>query len=103
MKRSSHPKSFPIPEFGKEVKEDEGVYFLTNTNNLNSIIYSWLIDTKVEKILISDEELEKGFDSDEIDIISANIINERNPTCYGSDIRWANHLFSIAKNSFNIS
>ena len=33
--------------------------------------------------------------SDVIDIISANIINERNPTCYGTDKRWANHLYPV--------
>jgi len=50
---------------------------------------------KVEKILVTDNEQEKGLDSDEIDRISANLINERNPTCYGSDNRWANHLYPV--------
>lgn len=49
---------------------------------------------KVEKIMM-DEEIEKGIDSDTIDLISANIINERNPTCYGTDRRWANHLYPV--------
>ena len=49
---------------------------------------------KVEKIMI-DEELETGIDSDVVDIISANILNERNPTCYGTDKRWANHLYPV--------
>jgi len=49
---------------------------------------------KVEKIMM-DEELETGIDSDEIDLISANILNERNPTCYGADKRWANHLYPV--------
>lgn len=49
---------------------------------------------KVEKIMM-DEELENGIDSDVIDLISANIINERNPTCYGTDKRWANHLYPV--------
>lgn len=49
---------------------------------------------KVEKIMM-DEEIETGIDSDVIDIISANIINERNPTCYGTDHRWANHLYPV--------
>ena len=44
---------------------------------------------KVEKIMM-DSESEKGIDS-----ISANIINERNPTCYGTDHRWANHLYPV--------
>jgi len=50
---------------------------------------------KVEKILITDDEQEKGLNSCEIDRISANLINERNPTCYGTDNRWANHLYPV--------
>ena len=49
---------------------------------------------KVEKILM-DEEYEKGIDSDEIDLLSATLINERTPTCYGTDKRWANHLYPV--------
>jgi hypothetical protein len=50
---------------------------------------------KLEKILVREHQEEEGLDSDEIDIISANIINERNPVCYGSDKRWAKHLYPI--------
>jgi hypothetical protein len=50
---------------------------------------------KVEKILITDREIEHGLDSEEINNISAHLINERNPVCYGSDNRWANHLYPI--------
>lgn len=50
---------------------------------------------KIEKILVWDKEEEDGLDSDEIDLISANIINERNPVCYGQDNRWAKHLYPI--------
>jgi hypothetical protein len=50
---------------------------------------------KIEKILITDEEIENGLDSQEVDLITANIINERNPVCYGKDDRWANHLYPI--------
>ena len=49
---------------------------------------------KVEKVMM-DEEIDTGIDSEEIDVISANIINERNPTCYGTDKRWANHLYPV--------
>lgn len=49
---------------------------------------------KVEKILM-DSEIENGVDSDTVDLISANLINERNPTCYGTDKRWANHLYPV--------
>lgn len=49
---------------------------------------------KVEKILM-DSEKDNGIDSDTIDLITANIINERNPVCYGTDKRWANHLYPV--------
>lgn len=50
---------------------------------------------KVEKILVSDKEQENGLDTEEVDLISANLINERNPVCYGKDSRWANHLYPV--------
>jgi len=50
---------------------------------------------KVEKILVTDDENENGLDSAEINNISAHLINERNPVCYGSDNRWANHLYPV--------
>lgn len=50
---------------------------------------------KVEKILITDKENEEGLESALVDIITANVINERNPVCYGRDSRWANHLYPI--------
>lgn len=50
---------------------------------------------KVEKILMKDGEREDGLNSEEINTISANVINERNPVCYGKDTRWANHLYPI--------
>jgi len=50
---------------------------------------------KLEKILVRDIQEDEGLDSDEIDLISANIINERNPVCYGKDARWANHLYPV--------
>lgn len=50
---------------------------------------------KVEKILVTDFELENGLKTSEIDNISAWLMNERNPVCYGNDERWANHLYPI--------
>jgi hypothetical protein len=50
---------------------------------------------KVERILEGDYAIENGLDTDEINFISAHIVWERNPTCYGSDQRWANHLYPI--------
>ena len=34
-------------------------------------------------------------DSDTIDVICANLIREAYPVCYGSDSRWANHLYPV--------
>lgn len=50
---------------------------------------------KIEKILITEREIEDGLDSEIVDLVTANIINERNPVCYGNDKRWANHLYPI--------
>lgn len=50
---------------------------------------------KIEKILVKDAEIENGIDTELVNLLSANIINERNPTCYGSDSRWANHIYPI--------
>lgn len=50
---------------------------------------------KLEKILVTNRQMTDGVDSEEIDLITANIINERNPVCYGDDSRWANHLYPI--------
>lgn len=50
---------------------------------------------KIEKILVTDEQIHNGLETEEVDLISANIINERNPVCYGADSRWANHLYPV--------
>jgi hypothetical protein len=50
---------------------------------------------KVEKILVRDEELANGMETETVDRLSALIINERNPTSYGTDVRWANHIYPI--------
>ncbi len=50
---------------------------------------------KVEKILVTDGENECGLESSEVDNISAWLVNERNPVCYGKDDRWANHLYPV--------
>lgn len=34
-------------------------------------------------------------DSDTIDVICANLIREAYPVCYGTDSRWANHLYPV--------
>ncbi len=50
---------------------------------------------KIEKMLMTGYENDHGLSTDEIDMITANIINERNPVCYGNDARWANHLYPV--------
>ena len=50
---------------------------------------------KIEKFLVTNEEQENGLKTSEIDNISAWIMNERNPVCYGKDERWANHLYPV--------
>lgn len=47
---------------------------------------------KCEMVL---EEPGALIDTDLINIISANIIKEAFPVCYGEDSRWANHLYPI--------
>ena len=50
---------------------------------------------KVEKILVTDDEIAYGMDSELVDTLSAYLINERTPTSYGADLRWANHIYPI--------
>ena len=51
---------------------------------------------KIEKILVTPKQVSEGkLDSEEVDMITANIINERSPVCYGADSRWANHLYPV--------
>lgn len=50
---------------------------------------------KLEKILVTEDQIQNGLDSEEVDAITAHIINERAPVCYGADRRWANHLYPV--------
>ena len=50
---------------------------------------------KLEKMLTTEQEINNGIDSELVNYITACIINERNPVCYGNDTRWANHLYPI--------
>lgn len=50
---------------------------------------------KVEKILINEKEENEGILTADVDSLSASLINERTPTCYGSDLRWANHIYPV--------
>jgi hypothetical protein len=54
---------------------------------------------KVAKIMVTDHETRRGrgfgLDSGDVDTISASLTNERCPSCYGSDLRYANHLYPV--------
>lgn len=54
---------------------------------------------KVQKIMVTDKETARdrgcGLDTDDVNMLSATLINERCPTCYGSDLRYANHLYPV--------
>ena len=47
---------------------------------------------KCEMVIINEEE---QTDTDLINTISANLINEAYPVCYGNDTRWSNHLYPV--------
>lgn len=50
---------------------------------------------KVEKILLEDASETQIMESSTVDMLSAMLINERTPTCYGADLRWANHIYPV--------
>lgn len=68
-------------------------YVRIRERNKTTTPYSGIL--KIEKMLMTGEEAEYGLSTDEVDMITANIINERNPVCYGNDARWANHLYPV--------
>jgi len=41
------------------------------------------------------EEAANGKSTLEINRVSADLVRERNPVCYGSDSRWANHIYPV--------
>lgn len=47
---------------------------------------------KCEKVLMDEND---KLSSDDINSISANLIQEAYPVCYGKDTRWANHLYPV--------
>lgn len=49
---------------------------------------------KIE-VLANGDERENGLEQDRVDTLSALILSERNVTPYGSDARWANHIYPI--------
>jgi hypothetical protein len=50
---------------------------------------------KIECYAIDPQEEEQGLDSERISHFSSHLLRERNVTPYGSDMRWATHLYPI--------
>lgn len=73
---------------------DFGIWYVRiRDSKYTSNIFDGIL--KVEKILITDKEKEDGIETEEINNITAHLLNERNPVCYGNDLRWANHIYPI--------
>ena len=89
------PLYYRTPAFMYETQRIPDVRFAVWYIRIRETISPFDGVLKIEKILVWDTEEEEGLDSDEIDLISANIINERNPVCYGIDDRWAKHLYPV--------
>jgi hypothetical protein len=50
---------------------------------------------KIEMYAINRDEEEKGLETDIVNTISQHIVRERNVTPYGSDKRWATHIYPV--------
>lgn len=76
----------------------EGVYFcvwymrLKDSQHTQNVFDGVI---KVEKLITTKHEQEYGVETATIDMISANLIKEAFPVCYGRDSRWANHLYGV--------
>lgn len=82
----------PVSANGEGIDND--VFFRSLCDKINNIPFVNNFGIKFGKALYYGTKL-KGLKSDQIDAITANIINERNPVCYGNDARWANHLYPV--------
>lgn len=65
-------------------------YLRLRNSNFRETNFSDVI--KCEMVLVNDED---SIETELIDIICANLINEAYPVCYGIDSRWANHLYPV--------
>lgn len=50
---------------------------------------------KVERLLLTEEEMELGLSTDSVNNVSLSLLGERYVTPYGKDERWANHLYPV--------
>jgi len=87
-------------------RERTPVYLTTVENNKIGMWYLRIRETKymsnplqgvlkLECFAVDPDEQENGLHSDRVDTISENVLRERNVTPYGSDLRWANHIYPI--------
>jgi hypothetical protein len=68
-----------------------GVWYLRLRNNdFRETNFSDVV--KCEMVLLKEDQ---QLDSDIVNVISANLIREAYPVCFGSDTRWANHLYPV--------
>ncbi|MGF7060098.1 hypothetical protein [Brassicibacter mesophilus] len=82
----------------QSTRAGEDVYFCIWYLRLREARYTQSIFdgvVKIEKLVVKEFEKQNGIPSDEIDNISAFLLNERNPVCYGTDSRWANHIYPV--------
>ena len=65
-------------------------YVRLRNHNFRETCFSDIV--KCEMVLINEDA---KLDTDMVDMISANLIREAHPVCYGADVRWANHLYPV--------
>ena len=65
-------------------------YLRLRDSNFRETSFSDIV--KCEMVLLQED---KPIETDIINVISANLIREAYPVCFGSDTRWANHLYPV--------
>jgi hypothetical protein len=65
-------------------------YLRLRNSNFRETSFSDVV--KCEMVLLNEDKL---IETDIVNVISANIIREAYPVCFGSDTRWANHLYPV--------
>jgi len=89
-------------DFGKRTpvfktsEEDKsiGMWYL-RIRPKKDMIYPLQGVVKIECYAVNNEEEENGLDSQRVNTLSAHVLRERNVTPYGSDVRWATHIYPI--------
>lgn len=79
------------------------VYLYTFRDNTYAMWYLRLRNSNYRETHFSDvikcemilEKESSRIDTELVDMISANLIREAYPTCYGNDTRWGNHLYPV--------